>query len=838
VNKKYRGRRLLLSVLFVTAMLVGGLIYMANVQQALWANSVTDILEVTNQGRHALDTYVEKDMEMLHWLATEMGKERSGDHAALQEKMELVDSAKGSYICVDLSSGTLYTDLLQEGSELEEAYRGYFEALEGDGVREPFLDERTGVWTLGYCEHFLFADGAEGFVQKSQPLEEVAERFSLSFYDNSGFSYVVNEAGDILIRSQHRNSNRTFQNLFDIIDIQGNDVQAVRSFQDALRGGKQGVAQFRYQEEDYVFCYVPMENVAGWYVVSIVPNSVLMERADSIMQQSQVLFALIVVSVLILGAFFILYWRYTQRVFLAEEEARKAAESANQAKSRFLSNMSHDIRTPMNAIIGMTKLAADHADDAAKVREYLKNISKSGNLLVGLVNDILDLSKIESGKMTLNDDSVSLPELMSDLVSTVQPLVQKKDQQFEIRLHQVKHELYFFDALRLNQVLINLLSNATKFTPIGGMIHVDVTELPSDKEHFARLEFRVADSGIGMKPEFMEHLFDSFTREQDSRVNQIEGTGLGMAITKMIVDIMNGSISVESEPGRGTTFTVNLDLRLDQKDQEENLPLPKLRILVADDDPDTCQSIEQFLHEMGIESDVTQSSQAAVELAIEAHGRNEDYDLILLDWKMPGISGVEAAVIIRQSTGRNIPVVVFSGYDWAAIESAALAAGVDGFLQKPIFKSTLSRCIRQYILHDTVPVAEAGGSADLSGRRFLLAEDNALNQEIAKELLTEMGAQVEVVENGEACVELFAQSAMGYFDLILMDVHMPIMDGYEATRRIRGMDREDAAAIPIFAMTADAFAEDIQMSRQAGMNSHLSKPINFSMMLREIQRFL
>ncbi|WP_262397680.1 response regulator [Zongyangia hominis] len=811
---------------------------MANVQQALHAHSVTDILEVTDQGRHALDTYLEKDEEMLQWLAVELSEVSSDNHVELKNKMYLLDNAEGAYICVDLTSGMRYTDLLQEGRALDAESLENYKALEGDGIREPFLDERTGIWTIGYYVRFAFADGSEGLVQKTQPLEDVAERFSLSFYNDTGFSYVVNRAGDILIRSQHRNSNRTFRNLFDIVDLQGNAAGAVRSFKDALRTGKQGVAQFRYQKEDYVFCYVPMENADGWYVVSIIPNRVIMEQANGILRQSQVLFVIIAACVLILAAFFLVNRRSTRRILLAEEKARKAAESANMAKSRFLSNMSHDIRTPMNVIIGMTKLATDHAEEPAKVREYLKNISKSGNLLMGLINDILDLSKIESGKMTLNEDSVSLPELMTDLVSIVQPLVEKKDQQFEIRLHQVEHELYYFDALRLNQVLINLLSNATKFTPPCGVITVDVSERPSPKEHCAHLEFRVADTGMGMKPEFIEHLFDAFTREQDSRVNRIEGTGLGMAITKMIVDIMQGSITVESEPGRGTVFTVSLDLRLDREESDQTSPLPALHILAADDDPDTCRSIEQFLHELGIDPDVTQDSRTAVNLAIEAHERGEDYDLILLDWKMPGISGVEAATLIRQRTSREIPVVVFSGYDWATIEAAALAAGVDGFLQKPIFKSTLNRCIRQYVLYTAAPDAVHGGSADLSGRRFLLTEDNALNQEIAKELLTEMGAQVEIAENGQECVDRFQQSATGYFDLILMDVHMPVMDGYEATRQIRRLEREDAATIPIFAMTADAFAEDIQLARQAGMNSHIPKPLNIPVMLREIQRFL
>lgn len=340
-----------------------------------------------------------------------------------------------------------------------------FQPFQGQGMRRPFLHGQTGVKTIGVYERFFFADGVEGYVQKVQPLAKLVERFSLSFYNDTGFSYAVSRTGDILIRSLHRNSNRTFQNLFDIIDLQGNDMEKLNAFREALEEGKRGVASFQYQEESYVFCYVPMENAEDWYVVSIIPDRVNMEQSNDIVQYSQVLFILILISVFVVGLFFFVYWNSMRRVLLAEEEARRAAESANVAKSRFLSNMSHDIRTPLNAITSMAKLAADHVEDSRKVKEYLKNIGLSGQLLVGLINDILDMSKIESGKMALNNEPASLETLLIDIVSIIQPMLGKKNQSFDIRLHGVEHETLCFDSLRLNQILINLLSNAVKYTP-------------------------------------------------------------------------------------------------------------------------------------------------------------------------------------------------------------------------------------------------------------------------------------------------------------------------------------------------------------------------------------
>lgn len=829
---------LLLLILSIIMILIGGIFYIVNVQKSLWNKSVTDILEVTAQGRHALDTFIEKDMEMMHWLTAELAAVNSSDSVAIQKKMEFSDVSDAAFICVDLDEGIIYTELLDEGWALEDEQLELFRSLEGKGVRNPYLAGRTGVWTIGYYECFRFADGAKGLVQKTQPLDEIAERFSLSFYEDTGFSYVVNREGKILIRSHHRNSNRTFQNLFDIIDLQGNDTEEISSFRTALQEGKKGAARFSYQGEEYVFCYVPMENVKDWYVVSIIPNRVILEQTNSIIYNSRLFLALIIISILILTAFFILYRNSTRRILLAEEEARRAAESANLAKSRFLSNMSHDIRTPMNAVIGMTKLAYDHAEEPDKVRRYLKDIAWSGQLLRGLIDDILDLSKIESGRMTLNNRNASLEDSVSNLVNIIVPLAQKKKQTFEIRLHQVNQEMLCFDTVRLNQIMINILTNAVKFTPEGGVITVDLTESPSPKENCIHFTFRVADTGLGMQPEFLEHIFDTFAREQDNRINQIEGSGLGMAITKMIVDMMGGTIQVESEPDKGSAFTVELDLALPLETPVKQVPLPPVRVLVADENHAVCSLAEGTLRELGVDADVEENGQNIVKKVLAAHEAGRGYDLLLLGWEIDGLNQMQTVRTIRQQIGEGeLAVVVFS-YDGRGIEVQAREAGVNGFIQKPLFKSTFYRCIQRYVLHEESGSKQSVDGSELMNRRILVAEDNPINQEIVQELLQGMGARVEVADNGLACAERFAQSEPGTFDLILMDIQMPIMNGYEATRKIRSMDRSDAASIPIFAMTADAFTEDIEAAKQAGMNAHMSKPLDISFMMCEMRKYL
>lgn len=521
------------------------------------------------------------------------------------------------------------------------------------------------------------------------------------------------------------------------------------------------------------------------------------------------------------------------------EEALKMAEQANRAKSDFLSRMSHDIRTPMNAIVGMTEIAGAHADNPVKVKDCLKKIALSSQHLLGLINDVLDMSKIESGKMMPSIGSMHMPEMIENVVAILQPQVKEKEQQFDVRLHNVRHENFYSDALRLRQVFINILSNACKFTPKGGTITLDVVEEPAKQENTADFTFTFTDSGIGMNQEFIETIFDAFSREQDSRVDKTEGTGLGMAITKKIVDMLEGTMSVSSEVGKGSVFTVRMPLQIENVEPED-VQLPKLKVLVTDDDEIACEYTVHVLEESGVCVDWTTSGYGAIEKACEAYQKGEDYDAVILDWKMPEIDGVQTARIMGEKTGGKLPIMMLSAYDCSEIEEDARAAGVSAFLKKPLFRSTLRHSLRRYVLGESVSSGERKWKKkyDFSGKTFLVVEDNELNMEIAQEIFSSVGAKVEYAYNGAEGVEKFTQSPAGYYDLILMDVQMPVMNGYTATRKLRELPRQDARSVPILAMTADAFAEDIEMAKESGMNGHLAKPLNMDAVNRTIEGFL
>ena len=511
------------------------------------------------------------------------------------------------------------------------------------------------------------------------------------------------------------------------------------------------------------------------------------------------------------------------------KRALEAAESASRAKSDFLSRMSHDIRTPMNAIVGMTEIAAAHLDNPDKVHSCLKKIALSSQHLLGLINDVLDMSKIESGKMALRCESMLLPEVLENVIAIIQPMIKSRGQQFSIRLHNVVHERFTCDSLRLRQVFINILSNASKFTPEGGRITVDVEEAPQDRPGEARFRFTFSDTGMGIRPEFLAHIFDAFTRERDNRVDKTEGSGLGMAITQKIVEMMGGAVTVESEWGKGSTFTVMLPLRIEAQEPGE-WRFPGIRVLVADDDDVMCEYTVEMLRACGVEARWVNSGRAAVEQVSLAHERGEALDAVIVDWKMPGQDGVETVRQIRGRVGAGVPILIASAYDWTEIEAEALAAGANGFLPKPLFRSTLLQGLNRYVLGREEEQYLRSGERryDFSGKTFLLAEDNLLNQEIAMELIGAAGAVLEPAADGVEAVERFAASPVGYYDLILMDIQMPRMDGYQATRIIRAMDRPDAARVPIFAMTADAFAEDEERCLAVGMNAHISKPIEIN----------
>ena len=519
------------------------------------------------------------------------------------------------------------------------------------------------------------------------------------------------------------------------------------------------------------------------------------------------------------------------------ETALLRAESANSAKTTFLNNMSHDIRTPMNAIIGFTSLAASHVDNKAKVKEYLSKISTSSEHLLSLINDILDMSRIESGKVKIDENPLNLPELLHDIRTIVQPNIASKQLDFLIDTVDVKDENIIADKLRLTQVLLNILSNGIKFNKIGGTISLRIKQMKSAPTGYGNYQFIIRDTGIGMKPEFQEHIFESFSREETSTVSGIQGTGLGMAITKNIVDMMGGTITVKSEEGQGSEFVVNLTFKLsgEKKSYEKIEHLQGLKVLVADDDTDTCLSISSMLTEIGMRSEWTVSGKEAVIRAKHSMEIGDEFYAYIIDWLMPDMNGIETVRRIRRVIGDSQPIIILTAYDWSDVEEEAREAGVTAFCEKPLFMSQL----RDLLSNPGSKEKETKEKEfDYSGKRILLVEDNELNMEIAQTILEDVGFIIDTANDGVAAVEKMEQASAGQYDLILMDIQMPIMNGYEAAKRIRKLKNPEIASVPIVAMTANAFEEDREKSYEAGMNGHLAKPVSVEKLMEMIHRVM
>ena len=520
-------------------------------------------------------------------------------------------------------------------------------------------------------------------------------------------------------------------------------------------------------------------------------------------------------------------------------EAVRAAETANRAKSTFLSNMSHDIRTPMNAVIGFTTLAVSNIDNKEKVRDYLGKILSSSNHLLSLINDVLDMSRIESGKIHLEETEVSLSDMLHDLKTIISGHIYAKQLELYMDAMDITDEDVYCDKTRLNQVLLNLLSNAIKFTPAGGTVSVRLKQFPGAKKGSGLYEIRVKDSGIGMSQEFVQKIFSPFERERTSTVSRTQGTGLGMAITKNIVDMMGGTIEVRTEQGKGTEFIVRLPLRIqsEQRSIEKIAELEDLKALVVDDDFNTCDSVTKMLVKVGMRSEWTLSGKEAVLRARQSMELGDAFHAYIIDWRLPDMNGIEVTRQIR-SLGDDTPIIILTAYDWSDIEVEARAAGVNAFCAKPLFMSdireTLMTAIGQKQTGAENCILPETGS-DFRGRCILLVEDNELNREIAEEILKQYGFLVDIAENGAVAVEKVKNSAPGTYDLVLMDIQMPVMNGYEATEQIRALEDPALAKIRILAMTANAFDEDRKQALKCGMDGFLSKPIVMEELIRTLQ---
>ncbi len=670
------------------------------------------------------------------------------------------------------------------------------------------------------------------------PMEDLENVLALDDDSALMYSFIIRADGTYVVRNRQETDYFSYvrQNFADY------NGKSAETYVDELRAAmsrKAGYStMFRENNENKYLLFTDLAN-SEWFLISVMPHGVLDKILEDLGSERQ--FITVIMAVFILAGvmvIFVIYYRLSQQQMEELDQARKEATKANKAKSEFLSSMSHDIRTPMNGIVGMTTIAIANIDNTERVRDCLAKITLSSKHLLGLINDVLDMSKIESGKLTLNMSQISLRETMDSIVNIVQPQVKSRQQHFDIFIQNIITEEVHCDSVRLNQVLINLLSNALKFTPEGGIIKVFLTQEESPVgENYVRCHFCVKDNGIGMTKEFQEKIFDTFTREEKAQINKIEGTGLGMAITKAIVQAMNGTIDLKSAPGEGSEFHITLDLEKADT-MEADMVLPSWRVLVVDNNEDLCLSAVSSLKEIGIEADWATNGREAVEMVRKCHDEDRNYEVVLLDWKMPDMDGLHTAREMRKLLGQKVPILIISAYDWSDIEEEAKEVGIQGFISKPLFKSNLYLGLKRYMLdqvdeekHEDTKVQK------FAGKKILLAEDNDLNWEIAEDLLSEAGFELERAENGKICVEKFEQSAIRQYDVILMDIRMPVMNGYDAAKTIRALPREDAN-LPIIAMTADAFSDDIQHCFDCGMNEHVAKPIDVNRLTQLLKKYL
>ena len=761
-------------------------------------------------------------------------------HEAILDELGFNAQARGfSYLALLSPAGDFE---MVYGSELSITDPGPFlSSLQNGDTKVAVGTDANGarVLLLGVPANYCMSAGDDALaLVAALPVDYITSTLSLEEDASKTYSYIIRQDGSFVIRTGDAYRSSYFDRALSLYkDVNGQTPEEfVSRLQAAMATGEPYSTQFQIGGERRNL-YCAKLAYSEWYLLTAMPFGDLNSSIDQFSPMwSFVSMAGCIFVLALLITIFVCYLRMSNQQLQELETARKDAERANRAKSEFLSNMSHDIRTPMNAIVGMTAIATANQDDPEQVQNCLKKIALSSKHLLGLINDVLDMSKIESGKMTLSMDQVSLREVMESIVDIVQPQVSMKQQHFNVSIHDVSTESVFCDSVRLNQVLLNLASNAIKFTPDGGEIELSLYEEPSPKgDAYVRIHLSVRDNGIGMTPEFQATIFESFTREDNTRVHRTEGTGLGMAITKYIVDAMGGSIELDSAPGEGTEFRVTLDLEKAELSEEE-MVLPNWNMLVVDDNQQLCDSAVTALRSIGVNAEYTLDGESALNLVLERRVQGKNYHIILMDWKLPGIDGLETARRIRTSLGDDVPILLISAYDWSEIEEDATQAGITGFISKPLFKSTLYHGLRAFADPAAGPLAPAE-AFDLTGRRVLLAEDNELNWEIAHDLLEELGLELDWAENGQIAVERFQGSAPGYYDAVLMDIRMPVMNGYEATRAIRALDREDAG-LPIIAMTADAFAEDVKRCLDAGMNAHIAKPIDVREVARLLEKFL
>ena len=740
-------------------------------------------------------------LDTLSGLSTKTGREGSDDYSA-------------SYSRMDLLNDVSWINAIGESINISRAY----------------TNPVNGEQSIAFCNFITLHDPESGELRDALllrvlPISELEEKwvFPQEEYDNAELS-MIDADGNYIIKG-HSFKNSSFFEFYRSYNAIG-PAAAQALFED-VTSSSGSILMSNSRGEECILGYTPIAATKGWTLLSFMPMTDL-----NVNTQNWLLIVFVSVGLLIL---FVFDLAVMLNFYKKLQAAAKEAAAANKAKTDFLSTMSHDIRTPMNAIIGLTTIAEKNLDDAESVGDNLRKITLASNHLLTLINDILDISKVESGKLNLSPRTFSIVETVENLVNMSQPMIKEKNIEFNFRISRMEIEYLYADQLRLNQIYINILSNAIKYTEPGGSVSVDLREEESQKPGCVKLTYIVSDTGIGMSPEFMETMYQPFSRQTDSRVNSVQGTGLGLAITKQMVDLMEGAIDCRSEQGKGTTFTVVLDIPIADR-QRENMMLEPMDILIVDDDEVLLETAVDTLESLGVTAERAGSAVEALGMIAHRHEEGRDYSVVILDWKMPDIDGVETIRRIRAEVDSNIPILLISAYEWSDIEEKAKEAGANGFVSKPLFRSTLYDKINEILGNKAKSVEPENDYSDLQGLNILIAEDNDVNWRVISAILGMYGITTERAENGRVCVEMMQSAAEGSYALIFMDIQMPEMNGLDATRAIRALADPWASSIPIIAMTADAFSENVTECLEAGMNGHIAKPVDVKLVIKEIRR--
>ncbi len=697
-------------------------------------------------------------------------------------------------------------------------------------ITRTYTNPMNGEQSLAFCNTITLYDEEReasigAVLLRVIPISELEKKwvYPQTEFVNAELS-MIDENGDYILKGySYKNSNFfEFYNSYN-----DTDPESEKELFERITSSTGSVSMIDSHGKKCILAFAPVDATCGWTLLGFVPAEDL-----NVHKENWLLFGVVSAGLLILFLSDICYMIFLNKRLQA---TAREAESANKAKTDFLSTMSHDIRTPMNAIIGLTTIAEKNLGDVESTEESLRKISLASNHLLTLINDILDISKVESGKLKLSPLTFSIVETVENLVNISQPMIKEKNLEFSFHINKMEKEYLYTDQLRLNQIFINILSNAIKYTEPGGKVSVDLHEENSTEDNCVRLKYVVADTGIGMSKEFIETMYQPFSRQVDSRVNSIQGTGLGLAITKQMVDLMGGTIECESEQGKGTTFTVLLDIPVADR-QREDMKLEPVDVLIVDDDEVMLETAVDTLESLGASTEQACSGAEALGMIERRHHSGKDYDVVIVDWKMPEIDGLETIKRIRSEIDANIPVLLVSAYDWSDIEDKAKEAGAIGFVSKPLFRSTLYDKINDLIGKEPKSVEPEDDYSDLQGLKILVAEDIDINWEIISAMLSMFGIDADRAENGRVCVDMISAAEKGSYEMIFMDIQMPEMNGLDATRAIRKLENTWAASIPIVAMTADAFSENVTECINAGMNGHIAKPVDVKLVIKEIRR--